>query len=67
VVGAIGTWPPGTYAPATASGVSFVNYNNGNGGNYQLQSSSPYKNAGTDGKDLGADTIAVMAAVAGVQ
>jgi hypothetical protein len=67
VVGAIGTWPPGTYAPATASAVQFVNYNNGNGGNYQLQPSSPYKNAGTDGKDLGADTTAVMAAVAGVQ
>ncbi len=49
------------------SAVSFVNYNNGNGGNYMLQSSSPYKNAGLDGKDLGADINAVTAAVAGVQ
>ncbi len=67
VIGAIGTWPTGTYTPATATTVSFVNYNNGNGGNYQLQSSSPYKNAGTDGKDLGADTIAITAAIAGAQ
>ncbi len=67
VIGAIGTWPNGTYAPGTAGAVSFVNYNNGNGGNYQLQSSSPYKNAGLDGKDLGADMNAVAAAIAGVQ
>jgi hypothetical protein len=44
-----------------------VNYNNGNGGNYQLQNNSPYKNAGTDGKDLGADIAGLQAALAGVQ
>jgi hypothetical protein len=32
--------------------------------NYSLLSSSPYKNAGTDGKDLGADIAAVTAAIA---
>jgi hypothetical protein len=32
-----------------------------------LQSTSPYKNAGTDGKDLGADMEAIEAALAGVQ
>jgi hypothetical protein len=37
------------------STVGFTNYNNGNGGNYQLLSTSPYKNAGTDGLDLGAN------------
>jgi hypothetical protein len=67
VVGAVGSWPTGTFMPATASTVSFVNYNNGNGGSYMLQPSSPYKNAGLDGKDLGADINAVMAAIAGVQ
>ena len=41
--------------------------NDGNGGNYELQSSSPYKNKGTDGKDLGADIVALQAALAGVE
>ena len=44
-----------------------MNYNNGNGGNYELQSSSPYKNKGTDGKDLGADIVGLNAALANVQ
>jgi hypothetical protein len=55
VIGATGQWPAGNYAPATADVIQFSNYNNGSGGNYQLQSSSPYQNAGMDGMDLGAD------------
>jgi hypothetical protein len=43
-------YPFGNYFPPTAAAVDFVNYN---GGDYHLQSNSPYKNAGTDGKDLG--------------
>jgi len=61
------TYPSGNYFPPTAAAVGFVNYNNGNGGDYHLQSTSPYKNAGTDGKDLGADIDALQAAIAGVQ
>ena len=57
-------WPAGNYFPASAAAVQFVNYNNAVGGNYQLLSSSPYKNAGTDGKDLGADIDAIQAATA---
>ena len=45
--------------PAAAAAVQFVNYNGGNGGDYHLQPSSPYKGMGTDGKDLGADVDAV--------
>jgi len=60
------TWPAGNFFPANVAAVQFVNYNNGNGGDYQLQSSSPYKNAGSDGKDLGADIAALEAAIAGV-
>ncbi len=59
-------WPAGNYFPASASTVQFVNYNGGNGGNYQLLSTSPYKNAATDGKDLGADFTLLRAAIAGV-
>ena len=61
------TWPAQTFFPATVSVVQFVNYNNGNGGDYHLKSTSPYKGAGTDGKDLGADVSAVNAAIAGVR
>ena len=56
----------GYFWPATASEVGFVNYNNGIGGDYRLSSASPYKNLGTDGKDIGADINAIMAATAGV-
>ncbi|MGA7687024.1 MAG: Ig domain-containing protein [Terriglobales bacterium] len=60
-------WPANNLFPATAAAVQFVNYNNGNGGDYQLQSTSPYKNAGSDGKDLGADIVGLQAALAGVE
>jgi hypothetical protein len=59
-------WPSGNFFPATASAVQFVNYNNGNGGNYQLLSTSPYRNAGTDGKDLGADVGTILSETTGV-
>lgn len=60
------SWPAGNFFPASTSNVQFVNYKNGNGGDYHLLASSPYKNAGTDGKDLGADVDAVLSATAGV-
>jgi hypothetical protein len=60
------SWPAGNFFPVNAAAVQFVNYNNGNGGDYHLQPTSPYKNAGTDGKDLGADVDAVLTAIAGV-
>lgn len=54
---------PGNFFPATENDVGFVDFA---GGNYRLAASSPYKNAGTDGKDLGADIDAIAAATAGV-
>src|SRR5450759_467679 len=60
-------WPSGNIFPAIPAAVDFVNYNGGNGGDYTLQSSSPYKNAGTDGKDLGADIVGLNAALANVE
>jgi hypothetical protein len=60
-------WPSANFFPATSSAVQFVNYSNGNGGNYQLLPSSPYKGKGTDGKDLGADVAAINSAIAGVE
>jgi len=60
------TWPNGNMFPATVANVQFVNYNGGNGGDYHLQANSPYKGAGTDGKDLGANITALNTAIAGV-
>ena len=60
-------WPAKNFFPASAAAVRFVNYNGGNGGDYHLQSSSPYKGAGTDGRDLGADMDALDSAIAGVE
>jgi hypothetical protein len=60
-------WPSDNLFPATAGDAMFVNYNNGDGGNYELQPNSPYKNKGTDGKDLGADIVGLNAALANVE
>jgi len=62
----VSKWPTGNFLPTAASAVGFANLNNANGGDYTLLSSSPYKNAGSDGKDLGADTSAIQNAIAGV-
>ncbi len=61
------SWPAGNMFPPEVSDVLFVNFNNGNGGNYELQSSSPYKNKGLDGKDLGADVVGLNQALTGVE
>jgi len=47
--------------------VGFMRCDDGNGGDYQLQASSPYKGMGTDGKDLGADIAGLKQALAGVE
>jgi hypothetical protein len=60
-------YPAGNFFPASASSVDFVNYANGNGGDYHLGSQSQFKSAGTDGKDLGADVDAINAAINGAE
>jgi hypothetical protein len=67
LIGGSGPWPIGNHLPATPGAVQFVNYNNANGGDYRLLSTSPYHNAGTDGKDLGADVTVVNSHISGVQ
>jgi hypothetical protein len=66
LIGGTGTWPSGNFFPADPTAVQFANYNGGDGGDYHLLSTSPYKNAAVDGKDLGADIDAVNQAIAGV-
>ena len=60
-------WPANNMFPADPAGVQFVNYNGGDGGDYHLLSSSPYKNTGSDGKDLGADIDTVLLDTEGVE
>jgi hypothetical protein len=60
-------WPAGNLFPATVDAVGFVNFNNGNGGDYHLQTSSPYKGTASDGLDPGADIDALNAAIQGVE
>jgi hypothetical protein len=60
------SWPAHNFFAGTAAAVQFVSYSGGKGGDYHLQSTSPYKGAGTDGKDLGADVNAINEATAGV-
>jgi hypothetical protein len=59
------SWPSGNTLAADGNSVGFVNFNNGNGGDYRLKTSSPFKSASSDGKDLGADVDAIAAATAG--
>ncbi|MBZ5664227.1 MAG: putative Ig domain-containing protein [Acidobacteriia bacterium] len=61
------SWPTNNMFPTSVDSVAFVNFNNGNGGNYELQSNSPYKGKGTDGKDLGADIVGLNEALANVE
>ena len=55
------TWPTANFFPTSESVVDFVNYT---GGNYTLQSTSPFKSAATDGTALGANVAAIDTAVA---
>ncbi|MBZ5559207.1 MAG: hypothetical protein LAO77_18195 [Acidobacteriia bacterium] len=63
VGGAAASYPVGNAFPPALNDVGFVDLTNGV---YQLSASSPYRNAGTDGKDLGVDWNALTTAVAGV-
>lgn len=57
--GSPGAYPSGNFFPATAADVGFAP-------DWSLTAASPYKGAGSDGKDLGADIAALTAATAGV-
>lgn len=46
---------PNNSFPSTMAGIGFVRLNNGNGGDYQLNPSSPFKRKATDGSDPGAN------------
>ena len=59
-------FPTGNFEEPSPDAVGFVNFNNGNGGDYHLLPTSPQRNASTDGKDPGAEVDAMQTATAGV-
>ena len=54
------------FFPKNWKAVSLANFQDGNGGNYHLLTTSPYHHAASDGKGVGADMDALDRAVAGV-
>ncbi len=60
--GPAGAYPPDNFFPPSLAAVGFVDIADGN---YRLAAGSQYKNAGTDGKDIGADLDAIDAAING--
>ena len=64
VIGApAASYPTDNFFPATDADVGFVDELSGN---YALSPISPYRNAGTDGRDIGADFAALAALTTGV-
>jgi hypothetical protein len=59
------SWPSGNLQLPDGDAAGFVNFNNGNGGDYHLKSGGQFKSAASDGKDMGADVDAIEAAIAG--
>jgi hypothetical protein len=58
--------PSGNFEAPTSEALGFVNFNNGNGGDYHLIPTSPLRNTSLDGKDPGADIDGLQTATAGV-
>jgi len=65
VGGSASGYPSGNFYPANWAAIGFVDYQADGSGDYRLDTGSTYENAGTDGKDLGADIDALEAALAG--
>jgi hypothetical protein len=62
------SWPAGNFFPPTTNAAGVALPDDGGGGvDYELKPGSPYKNAGTDGRDLGADIVGLETALAGVE
>jgi hypothetical protein len=61
------SWPSGNMLASDWNSIGFVNFKNGEGGDYQLRDSSPYKGAATDGTDPGANVDAVRSIVSFVK
>lgn len=61
------SWPAGNLFATDMNSVGFMYSHDGNGGNYQLDWASPYKQKASDGEDLGANIIGLKKALRGVE
>jgi len=76
IIRPLAAWPSENFSAKSEDSVGFVNFSGGKNGDYRLCNAkgqpasckqvSPYIHAGSDGKDLGADVNAVVAATRGV-
>ena len=57
---AASSYPAGNFFPSSFAAVGFVDQTRGD---YHLSATSPYRNAGTDGRDVGVDVDALIAAM----
>lgn len=57
----------GNQLPASYAAIGFTGLNGANGGNYQLQLTSPFHNAASDGTDMGVNWSVFQSKIAGVQ
>ena len=64
IIGGSNKYPDGNFFPLNNAAVGFVNFA---AGDYRLAAGSAYRNAASDGKDLGADIAALNAALSGDQ
>jgi len=76
IIGARKAWPPGNILVADSVAAGILDLRDGKGGDYRLcrtagegscMKASPALGAGTDGKDLGADTKTLQEAIAGAE
>jgi hypothetical protein len=67
IVGPQDEWPTDNKTLKSIADVGFVDFKDGNQGNYRLSPNSKLKNAGSDQKDIGADLDAIEQATAGVR
>ncbi len=57
-------YPPNNFFPKSVTDVGFENYD---AGDFRLSVTSPYKNSGTDGKDVGADRGSISKGISSPQ
>jgi hypothetical protein len=76
IIGGRSTWPPGNIQVKSVEQAGVQDFQNANGGNYRLcdraglgmcKIVSPGVDAGTDGRDIGADVDAVEKAISGAE
>jgi hypothetical protein len=67
IIGGSGGWPKDNKTTGNLADVEFVNYRDGNAGDYRLSPRSKFKHTGADQKDVGADLDAIEKATMGAR